>query len=185
MSDASVPPLGYHIRIGSMGLVESCRWAGGLLSRGRRVVVRSTRGLEIGEVATCITSDNTQFSGSVLRPTTGEDEMLNARLDKHRRQAVIDCQRLLGELDADVALMEVEHLFDGRTLLFHFLGEVTPKIESITNHLAEVYEQRVQTKHFAKLLAEGCGPGCGTSEGQGCGTGGCAVCVVRDACGKR
>lgn len=78
-------------------------------------------------------------------------------------------------------LLEVEQLFDGRTLYFHFLGETNPEVEAITEELADAYEQQVRSRHFAKLLSEGCGPDCGTKAGGGC-SGGCAVCVVAAAC---
>ncbi len=82
--------------------------------------------------------------------------------------------------------MDVEHLFDGRTLWFYFLGEITPELSSITDELAELYEAQVQFRRFAETLTAGCGPGCGTEDAQGqgcqsCGTG----CAIAGACGTR
>ena len=37
--------------------------------------------------------------------------------------------------------MDVEHLFDGRSLFFHFLGDVPPEVEAVTQELAEAYER--------------------------------------------
>ncbi len=42
--------------------------------------------------------------------------------------------------------MEVEYLFDGRTLCFYFLGEMTPELDVVTAELAEVYEAEAQLR---------------------------------------
>jgi hypothetical protein len=77
--------------------------------------------------------------------------------------------------------MDVEQLFDGRTLAFYFLGEITPEIEAMTEELAELYEAQVQVRKFADTLTTGCGPGCGTEEAGGCKT--CATgCAVAGLC---
>ena len=80
--------------------------------------------------------------------------------------------------------MDVEHLFDGQSLYFYFLGEVTPELDAITGELAEIYETKVQFRKFAETLVKGCGPDCGTEDaaGNGCGTGGCATCAAASAC---
>jgi len=123
--------------------------------------------------------------GRIIRRTTTEDELLVDRLEKHRVQAVVRCQAMLAAAGSDATLLEVDPLFDGRTLLFFFLGPVGDEVQALTDELTAEYERNVRSKHFAKLLAEGCGPGCGTDEkaGGGC-SGGCAVCVVAAACAR-
>ncbi len=83
--------------------------------------------------------------------------------------------------------MDVEHLFDGQSLYFYFLGEITSELEELTNDLAGVYETKVQFRQFVETLTDGCGPGCGTEEaaGQGCATGECTSCAVAQACRTR
>jgi hypothetical protein len=168
-----------------MGAIHICQWDGlETLARGQRVVCRTGRGVELGRVISPCSGHHAEPEGRVLRRTTMEDELLDARLEKHKQRAVLDCQRALAELRSETLLLEVEHLFDGRTLVFHFLGTVDATIQAVVDRLSDVYENRARTGHFAQLVAQGCGPGCGSGEG-GCGSGGgCAVCVVRDACGK-
>jgi hypothetical protein len=89
-------------------------------------------------------------------------------------------------LQLPAVLMDVEHLFDGQTLLFYFLGEITPELEALTDELAELYELHVQFRRFAEAVTTGCGPGCGTEAATGggctsCGTG----CAVAGACSTR
>jgi len=86
------------------------------------------------------------------------------------------CQVALAESGSDAVLLDVDQLFDGGTLVMHFLGSVDAAAESITREITERYESIVRTRHFAKLLRDGCGPDCGEKDG-GCGSkcGGCAI----------
>ncbi len=150
------------------------------------MIVRSVRGLEIGEVLAepSPTDIVAETHGQILRRMTLEDQLLEARLEKHRQSAFEACSAILNEHRVSAALVDVEHLFDGQGLFFYFLGEVPREVEDLTQQLAETYEATVQFRQFAKTLAEGCGPGCGTEEakGQG-GCESCSTCAVASACG--
>jgi hypothetical protein len=192
----------YFVHVGPMGDVLPCAWdSEPQLPRGSRVICRTPRGLEIGRIAGPILSGQNstgpdcappndappdydpsgQHNLRIVRPFTSEDALLDQRLERHKRRAVQDCQAEIARRELSVVLLDVEHLFDGRTLIFHFLGEVDEALQEVVDELANVYEQRARLKQFAKLLAEGCGPTCGIGEG-GCGSsGGCAVCVAKVA----
>jgi cell fate regulator YaaT (PSP1 superfamily) len=151
--------------------------------RGARVIVRTGRGLEIGEVlAPSASTERGASDGAILRGMTVEDQLLEARLEKNRDRAFHACQRRLAESGVEATLLDVEHLFDGRRLYFYFLGEVTPAIEAMTQELAEAYDSAAQFRQFADTLTAGCGPGCGEdASGGGCTS--CAVgCAVTGAC---
>jgi len=143
--------------------------------------------LEVGEVLAATRRSDQAADGDVIRKLTVEDELLLARLDKHRDEAFQACRQLIRERNLPATLLDVEHLFDGRSLYFYFLGNVTPEVEELTDELAATYEAKVQFNQFVDTLTAGCGPGCGTEEatGQGCLTGGCATCVVAQACDAR
>ena len=83
-------------------------------------------------------------------------------------------------------LIDVEHLFDGQSLYFYFLGDVGPATEQLTAELAELYSAAVKFDQFTDTLVNGCGPNCGTAdaEGGGCGTS-CVSCAVAGACGTK
>jgi len=159
-----------------------------LYPRQSRVIVRSTRGLEIGTVLSepSVGDQSTQSDGQILRRMTVEDDLLEARLEKHRHDAFNACASLLQEHQVPATLVDVEHLFDGQGLFFYFLGEVPPEANRLTQHLADTYETTVEFRKFAETLAEGCGPGCGTEEamGQG-GCASCTTCAVASACGSK
>jgi cell fate regulator YaaT (PSP1 superfamily) len=160
---------------------------GTLFPRHSRVIVRTGRGLEVGEVLS--PPDGVSFAeasdGSILRGMAVEDSLLAARLEKNRQQACDACAALLAERGIDAVLMDAEQLFDGHTLAFYFLGEVTPELEALTDELAARYDARVEFSKFADTLEHGCGPGCGTESaaGQGCTSCG-AGCAIAGACGS-
>lgn len=171
-------------QVGRFAAIDSVRYP-----RRSRVVVRTRRGLEVGDVLAPPDDqdDHRSFAdGEVLRGLTVQDELLLARIEKNRREAYNDCSQLLAELGVPAVLVDVEHLFDGQGLFFYFLGEVTPELESYTERLAEAYEAKVQFRRFTETLIEGCGPGCGTEEaiGRG-GCDSCASCAVANVCGAK
>ena len=162
--------------------------------RATRVVCRTPRGLELGEVLAQVEdgivgadgSDQNAvgIEGEVIRRVTAEDDLLQQRLVLHRDEAFDACQQLLDERNVSAALVDVEVLFDGRNLIFYFLGEIVPEAEAITAELANAYEAKSQIGQFAEALDLGCGPDCGTDDAAGCSSGACATCVVASACDK-
>jgi hypothetical protein len=112
---------------------------------------------------------------------TVEDQLLEARLGRKRQAAYESCRRRLEELRLEAALVDVEHLFDGQTLVFYFLGQQPPELQSVTADLAAAYDAEAQIGSFAEALTHGCGPDCGTDEAAGCGS--CATgCAVAGLC---
>src|SRR6185312_14775351 len=130
------------VRVGAMGqvgrfaAVDAVRYP-----RRSRVVVRTRRGLEMGEVL-CPPDDcddgRAHADGDLLRGVTVQDELLQARLEKNRQEAYAACSAMLSENGIPAVLVDVEHLFDGQGLFFYFLGDVTPDLETYTGRLAEI-----------------------------------------------
>jgi cell fate regulator YaaT (PSP1 superfamily) len=180
----------HFVRVGALGAVgRFASTAAERFSRGTHVVCRTRRGLEIGEVLSPAEGDVggelQEAEGEVLRRVTVEDNLLIARLEKNRLQAYEACCQRLAERGSSAVLLDVEHLFDGRSLYFYFLGETTPDLDALTAELAEAYEAKAQLQKFAETLTAGCGPNCGTDEATGCGSGTCSTCSVLSACGSK
>jgi hypothetical protein len=180
--------LGQHfVRVGLLGSVG--RFAAADRSRyvrGARVICRTGRGLEVGEVLSpADAASDVSCDGTLLRRITVEDDLLISRLEKNRHQAFEACSARLEQLRLPVILLDVEHLFDGQSLYFYFLGEMPPELDDLTAELADVYEAKAQLQKFAETLTAGCGPHCGTEEGGGCGSVGCSSCAVVGACGTK
>jgi cell fate regulator YaaT (PSP1 superfamily) len=149
--------------------------------RDTEVVVRTSRGLEVGEVICALEFEGgkAELDGELLRQLGREDRAIAERIDRFRDKAFVACQSLLSERQLKATLVDVEHLFDGQSIWFYFLGEVSPDVEALTNELAETYESKVKFRKFAETLANGCGPECGTGVScgscSGCAVGGCGV----------
>jgi hypothetical protein len=177
------------VRVGALGSVGRFTAVDAVVyPRHAPVVVRTGRGLELGEVlaAPGDVRDEGFGDGSILRGVTTQDRLLQARLEKNRLAAYAACAARLAELGSPAVLMDVEHLFDGRTLLFYFLGEITPEVEAITDELAELYEAHAQFRSFTEAVTVGCGPDCGTEAAEGHGCTSCASgCAVADHCATR
>ena len=154
------------------------------LGRGSRVIVRTDRGLEQGEVLAVDQPNGPESDGDLLRPMSVQDDLLAERLQRNRDRAYTACVDLLAQRGANSTLLDVEHLFDGRGLYFYFLGPVDPVAEAISAELAAAYNAEARFGEFAEAVEQGCGPGCGTEDAvNGCGSsGGCSTCAVAAAC---
>ena len=178
-------------QIGRFAAVDAVRYR-----RHGRVIVRTRRGLEVGEVLAPPAeqgkapqaddlSSKKNLDGQILRGMTIEDQLLENRLEINRQAAYSACVRLLQKKNLSAVLLDVEHLFDGQGLFFYFLGEVSPELEACTAQLAETYEAKVQFRKFTETLIQGCGPDCGTESATGMpGCDSCSGCAVATACGN-
>ena len=185
----SVPHL---VKVGLMGSVGRFVSAdSSVYGRDAKVICRTNRGMEWGHVICDVPSVNSETGstsntsdGAILRPVTPDDDLILERLDRHRDKAFVACQKLLDEQGLTNVLVDVEHLFDGESVFFYFLGQPDPELEKVTNQLAEVYDRKVRFKKFAETLAQGCGPECGTKDG-GCSSSGCGSCKLSGSCGAK
>lgn len=173
--------VGAMAAIGRFASVDACRYA-----RGTRVVCRTARGVELGEVLAPPDERGGpagESDGTILRRVSVEDDLLAARLAQNRDAAFRACNAELRRRALGVTLIDVEHLHDGRTLLFYFLGPPSPALDALTQELAAAYDVEVEFRRFAETLTQGCGPGCGTESATGGGCGSCAeACAVAARC---
>lgn len=174
------------VKTGVMGLVGRFRSIDHkTYPRNHRVICRTDRGLEFGEVICEVDSqENATENGVLLRAVSRNDDLILERLQRHRDRAFNACQQLINERGLAGILVDVEHLFDGQSLFFYFLGDVSSELEELTGELAEAYEAKVRFRKFTETLAKGCGPDCGTKE-SGCSSGGCGSCKLAGSCSSK
>ena len=182
-SEGFLVRLGRHGQVGRLQNLDFLR-----LRRQERVICRTARGIEPGLVLGPVLrpGESASWDGRILRAMAAEDELLWNHLSELGEQAHEKCDRWLSENQLPAVLLDVEPMLDGKTLYFHFLNQIDTEVQDFLDSLVAIYEQEVQSSDFARLLDNGCGPGCGTSDAtRGCGSsGGCAVCQVASACRK-
>lgn len=157
------------------------------ISRRDEVLVQTPRGVELGEVLgeSMHSPPESESSLRIIRPLTADDRLLVERLQRYKRDAVRRCQDVLAASDSAAVLLDVDQLFDGNTLVLHFIGSVDALGRELTDTIVAEYESQVQSIRLSELITQGCGPGCGSDAAGGCGTaGGCATCALASACQK-
>lgn len=155
----------YIIRTGSMrnlGLAGTSR--GELFARGARVLVRTDRGLEVGE-ALCEATDEAlpqvpdPGRGTILRQLTAADEHELFKLHAQERAEFESCQRHIRELTLEMKLVDVEHIFGGERVIFYYLAENRVDFRDLVKLLAGEFQTRIEMRQIgvrdeAKLLAD-------------------------------
>jgi cell fate regulator YaaT (PSP1 superfamily) len=160
--------------------------------RGERVVVRSHRGVEIGEVLREATPGHAHFLpntsvGQLLRRITVEDER-TARQRSERAQHLLErAARLALELNLPLELLDAEVLLDGEHAILHHLRGTACDVRPFVSTLSREFELHIALADLTRpqgILAadeedHGCGrEGCGHGNCGSCETGGCSSCGV-------
>jgi cell fate regulator YaaT (PSP1 superfamily) len=133
-------------------------------ARGAEVVVRTERGLELGEVlcpanprALELITEPTH--GRIVRALTNDDRMNRAQLCDLERRELETCSRFIEERRLQMELVDVEHLFGGERIIFYFLAEKRVDFRELVKDLAREYQTRIEMRQIgvrdeAKLLAD-------------------------------
>ena len=175
------------VRTGLFGQLRLLQMVGRFTTApDQQVICRTERGLETGTVVCDFdeTPEGLEVSGELLRPVNDQDSLLIERLDRFKLRAIAACEKLLAERNHSAVLLDAEHLFDGQSLFFYFLGEVSDEMNEVVQQLGQTYDKKVRFAQFAEKLANGCGPGCGTTS-SGCSTGACSNCSTSGGCAAK
>jgi cell fate regulator YaaT (PSP1 superfamily) len=146
----------------SLGTFTTSR--GETFARGTRIVARTDRGLEIGEVLCEATEENADKisdprRGQILRQMTPDDENEAARMHALERSEYATCERLMTELDLPMQLVDVEHVFGGERIVVYYLSENRVDFRVLVKTLASEFQTRIEMRQIgvrdeAKLLAD-------------------------------
>ncbi len=155
----------YIVRHGTMRFLGDFEAAEGeAYARDDEVVIRSDRGLEIGQVlceavprALALLAEPTH--GRLLRRLTEEDLATLDRTRSAEADELAACQRFVGERRLQMELVDVEHLFGGERVVFYFLAEKRVDFRELVRDLARTYQTRIEMRQIgvrdeAKLLAD-------------------------------
>lgn len=131
------------------------------VSAGKKVIVETSRGIEIGTVITpnkmVPNSEIVPPLRPLVRVATPEDI---AHAEKNRaleNEAYGICQQKIREHKLDMNLVDVEYTFDNNKLLFYFTSEGRVDFRELVKDLAAVFKTRIELRQIgirdeAKLL---------------------------------
>jgi cell fate regulator YaaT (PSP1 superfamily) len=155
-----------------------------------RVVVKTEKGLELGYVVGQVGCykggqfklnkeqvkkyfDNSQVefieapAGRVVRFATQEDVSEEKHLQKIAEEEMESCKRFAKELNLNMKIVDVEHIFGGERIVFYFMADSRIDFRELVKRLAHEYQTRIEMRQIgsrdeAKLLGdvESCGQEC-------------------------
>lgn len=175
-------------RMSTLGLFE--HHEGGIPKVHSRVVVKTTRGLELGylvgrfssykggqfrltqeQIKEYFDSDDVDFSpnqiGKFIRYATAADISEERHLRKIAREEMEYCRRITKEMNLPMKIVDAEHVFGGERIIFYFMSDGRVDFRDLVKRIAQEYQTRIEMRQIgsrdeAKLLGdvESCGQQC-------------------------
>ena len=158
--------MGLHViaRYGAMRHVGLFRTDIENLRSSDKCILRTDRGVEMGEIVNRPTEADQKTNGSaigqVLRRATQRDvERMDEIEDKIAPSEHSYCADKIREHGLDMKLASVEHLFGGDKVIFYFLAEGRVDFRALVKDLAAQYRTRIEMRQIgvrdeARLLAD-------------------------------
>ena len=132
--------------------------------RGAEVVVRTERGLELGEILCALNPRALAMipeptNGRIVRVLSAEDRTNRDRFRELERRELDSCTRFARDRRLQMELVDVEHLFGGERVVFYFLAEKRVDFRELVKDLAREFQTRIEMRQIgvrdeAKLLAD-------------------------------
>ncbi|MFV1964496.1 MAG: stage 0 sporulation family protein [Pirellulaceae bacterium] len=155
----------YVIRYGAM------RFLGVFSSRGSdryernsRVIARTNRGLEVGDVLCEAGESAVQYMkdashGQILRAMTSDDANELAHIQSREPDEFETCRRIVKQLNLEMELIDIEHLYGGERIVVYYLAEQRVDFRELVKRLASEFQTRIEMRQIgvrdeAKLLAD-------------------------------
>jgi cell fate regulator YaaT (PSP1 superfamily) len=155
----------YITRHGLMRFLGEAEAAEGVAySRCQKVVLRTDRGQELGEVlceshprAMQLISEPAH--SQIIRPLASADEAEVQRQRQAEQTEFHACNGFIAQRKLQMALVDVEHLFGGERIVFYFLAEKRVDFRELVKDLAREFRTRIEMRQIgvrdeAKLLAD-------------------------------
>jgi cell fate regulator YaaT (PSP1 superfamily) len=157
--------MSYVVRYGRMRFLGQCTDPADTdHPRGRRVVIRSDRGTELGEIL-CPATDRTSsfldqpMQGEILRDATPDDLAQEIRQATDQEEAFAVCQQFIARRRLQMNLVDVEILFGRERIIFYYLAEKRVDFRELVKDLARALRTRIEMRQIgvrdeAKLMAD-------------------------------
>ena len=132
--------------------------------RGTKVIARTDRGLEAGEVlgdagelAASRLKDPTE--GQILREMTADDLNELRRMREQAQGEFKTCCEYVEKLKLPMQLVDIEHIFGGERIVVYYLAENRVDFRTLVKQLAGEFQTRIEMRQIgvrdeAKLLAD-------------------------------
>jgi cell fate regulator YaaT (PSP1 superfamily) len=155
----------YIVRHGAMRNIGEYDAPVGLaFARGEQAVIRTPRGLEIGDV---LCPSRPEAMQMIAEPINGQIVRALTQADRdrfeHIRQGLTREFELtrghIADLHLPMQLVDVEHIFGGERIVFYFLAEKRVDFRELVKVLAREFQTRIELRQIgvrdeAKLLAD-------------------------------
>ena len=132
--------------------------------RGSRVISRTNRGLEVGEILceateAAVATLNKPAHGQILRKMSSNDvnEMTHIRSKDGKVFEI--CRRHVSEINLPMQLVDIEHVFGGERIIIYYLADGRVDFRELVRNLAAEFQTRIEMRQIgvrdeAKLLAD-------------------------------
>jgi cell fate regulator YaaT (PSP1 superfamily) len=139
------------IRFKRAGKVYYFSAAGIEVAAGDHVVVKTSRGMEMGRVAIApgqVLSSGVEEAGlsPVLRKAQPEDIQRAEELNAKAEEALVECGRMIDELGLPMKLLSAEYNLDGNRLTFLFSAEERVDFRELVRRLTGRFKVRVELR---------------------------------------
>ena len=155
-----------------------------------RVIVKTDKGLELGflvgqhcpyrgghfkldsdQLKKYYDTSEIDFSrepaGRVIRIATDTDVSEERHLAKIAKEEMKYCRELVKEMELEMDVIDVEHIFGGERIIFYFMAENRVDFRELVKKIAHEYQTRIEMRQIgsrdeAKILCdiESCGQQC-------------------------
>ncbi len=155
----------YVVRHGQMRILgEYSGVPGQEHPRGQRVILKTDRGTELGEVLSQATDRTALFlenpvRGEILRAASAADLDAEARLADAKQAAFEACGEFINRRKLQMDLVDVEMILGGERTVFYYLSEKRVDFRELVKDLARALQTRIEMRQIgvrdeAKLLAD-------------------------------
>jgi len=161
----TIPMASYIVRFGQMRILGVFDPHGEQqYQRGTKVIVRTERGLEAGEVL-CEAGEataarlNEPAKGQILRRMTHGDANELSRIHEQEKNEYDVCQQSIEKLDLPMDLVDVEHVFGGERIIVYYLADGRVDFRELVRMLAGEFQTRIEMRQIgvrdeSKLMAD-------------------------------
>jgi cell fate regulator YaaT (PSP1 superfamily) len=146
--------------------------------RGDLAVVRSPRGLEVGQVLCSATPQPSRSlpatpPGTLLRLATEEDERAAKRARRLGQEVFDEARRGAAALTLPLEVIDVEVLLDSDHAVLHLIHWADVDLRELVSALSKQFSMHVLLQDLTKAEVAHEEHGCGSCGSGGCGSGGC------------